>query len=432
MSKLIKLALCLSSAIMALDMVTAPLSYALNEQDYAANNIIIYDPNSSSCPVGGAGSVNTPAPSGSAFSLNEVKTFASEPISSTWNISDNLAEQWFLKQAGARATIHKYGLNSSNIGAISSAVKKENVSPVFFYLYTVNEGGGAGGFINHYSGDVGGGGVANATRDAKYLVTQSQVTNGTPATGGGEPANMPTQEAKQILSALPKGSIGIVYIQATSAVTAELETLSGKGPVNSYYGKPLSDAMKNIKTMGGNPADGGVPVSGTSPNGCTATVAGEGIQKAINWAVMIAKNDGYGYDQPTRTTGWTRWKSDPNCTSSCGSLDCSSFVSAALTAAGYFKENPNFVTSNEGEALATAGFKKVASSAKTSAGLQAGDILITDGHTEMYIGNNQNVGAHINENHGIAGGKTGDQTGHEISVGAFYNDNWNAVYRATK
>jgi hypothetical protein len=223
------------------------------------------------------------------FTIDQVKTFASEPVTSTWNISNSTVEQWFLKQAGAQATISKYGLNSSNISDITSAVETANVSPAFFYLYTVNEGGGAGGFINHYGSDIPGGGPANAKHDAEYLASQSKDKSAGPATGGGEPSDLPTAEAKQILDALPSGSIGVVYIQATSAVTSELETLSGKTGdwSNNQFGKPLSDAMQNIKTMGGDPQQGGSTIS-TSAGGCgggvsitSASCGGSGKYSAI-------------------------------------------------------------------------------------------------------------------------------------------------------
>jgi hypothetical protein len=398
--------------------------FAVDSGFYSANDILFYDPSScNSTNSGGTSSTGSPG----ASTIDQVKTFASEPITSTWNISNSTVEQWFLKQAGAQATIAKFGLNSSNIGQITSAVEAANVSPVFFYLYTVNEGGGAGGFINHYGSDIPGGGPANAKRDAEYLASQSKDKSAGPATGGGEPSDMPTAEARQILSSLPLGSIGVVYIQATSAVTAELEDLSGKtGDWSGLFGKPLSDAMQNIKTMGGDPEQGG---SAVSTGGCTSSVTGQGIAKAVSWAVMIANNNGYGYDQPTRETGWEKYQSDPNCASQCGSFDCTSFISAALTAAGYFKTNPNFA-GNEVSELEGVGFKQVATSATTSANLQPGDILLTADHTEMYIGNNQNVGAHINENDGVSGGQVGDQTGNEISVTPFYDDNWIGVFRA--
>lgn len=389
------------------------------------------------CPTssGGSGSATSSGPSGT-FSLDQVKTFASEPYSSTWNISNSTVEQWFLKQAGAQPVISRYGLNSSNIGQITSAVQAAGVSPAFFYLYTVNEGGGAGGFINHYGSSTGSG-TADATRDAQYLVSQSKDKSAGPATGGGEPSDMPTAEAKQILDALPSGSIGVVYIQATAAVTAELEYLSGKtgdwNPQDSaspatQFGSPLEEEMKNIKTMGGDPLQGGSTISTGS---CTSSgVAGAGMQKGINFAIFIAKDDGYGYDQPTRETGWQKYQSGPGCTSKCGSFDCSSFISAIVTVAGYYQTNPNFATSTEAAVLGQAGFRKVANSAHSSASLHPGDILLAANHTELYIGNDQNVGAHINELNGVSGGQVGDQSGNEISVTPFYDDNWIGVFRA--
>ena len=428
------LARCLTVvACMALSFVTSPVSLAMNgvydEDFFSANNILFYNPEESSCTSATSTGSTSTGPGGktATYDLNKVKSFAASPVSATWGIADSSAEQWFLKQAGAQAVINKFGLSSSTIGKITAAVKAAGVSPAFFYAYTVNEGGGAGGFINHYGNDASGGGVANATRDAQYLVSQSQKTNGTPATGGGEPANMPTAEAQAILSALPAGSVGVVYIQATSAVTAELEDLSGKtGAWSTAFGKPLTGVMSAIVQMGGDPMQSG------ASSDCAGAVTGEGMTKGISWAKLIANNDGYGYDQPTRTTGWIKYKASPSCGSNCGNFDCSSFVSAILTVAGYFSTNPNFATSNEASVLASAGFKKVASSASSSSGLQAGDVLITSGHTEMYIGGNQLVGASQNERGGISGGATGDQTGREVSVHPFYNDNWTEVWRATK
>lgn len=49
-------------------------------------------------------------------------------------------------------------------------------------------------------------------------------------------------------------------------------------------------------------------------------------------------------------------------------------------------------------------------------------------HTEIYLGNNQLVGAHIAETGDIYG-EPGDQTGREISVGAYYNAPWQGYLR---
>ncbi|WP_162930800.1 hypothetical protein [Lactococcus allomyrinae] len=187
------------------------------------------------------------------FTLAQVTQFGNDGLTSTWGVSEQNVENYFL--ANNRATAAKYNLIASNIGEVSDAVKSEGVSPTFFWLYVVNEGGGAGGFINHYGSDSGNA-VTDAKRDADYLVQYASL-NTKVATVGGEPADMPTDEATSFLKAQPNGSIGRVYVQATSAVTAEIETLSGKtGDWTGKFNLPLSTMMNNIDNLGGNWKEG--------------------------------------------------------------------------------------------------------------------------------------------------------------------------------
>ncbi len=58
--------------------------------------------------------------------------------------------------------------------------------------------------------------------------------------------------------------------------------------------------------------------------------------------------------------------------------------------------------------------------------LQRGDILLNElYHTEIYLGNNQNVGAHSDRGYP----QTGDQTGTEVSVSGYYYHPWDGVLR---
>lgn len=374
---------------------------------------------------GGAGSVTG----------GQVKSFASQPVTATWNISDEAVESWFLKQAGAQTVIGRYGLNSSNIGKITSAIKAENVSPVFIYVYAATEGGGAGGFINHFLDEASGGGVGNAKRDAQYIDSQSKVMGSQPAwIDVGNPVDFVPQSVKDSGNAdfkkMASGTIGRAYIASTAATTWEVYYPKGlKKQYNRVqdYGTPLSGMIQSIKKLGGDPSQGGASVSS---EGCTGGVSGEGIQKALNFMTFIAENDGYGYDQSDRESGWDKYQADPNCTHQCGSFDCSSLISAALTEAGYFNNNPNFATSNEADALKSVGFKDVKSSVNvtTGTGLQPGDILLnTAHHTAMYIGDNKMAAASTG-----TGTPAGDQTGKEIKIQPYYNYPWDAIYRITK
>ncbi len=185
------------------------------------------------------------------FSLEEVTKFASASIRSTWKIDEDKAASYFLNKNTAVAT--RYGLKPSNINNVTDAVKAEGVSPVFFYLYAVNEGGGEGGYINHYvQSDMTGDAVKDAKMDAKYIKEMANSVGGKPATGGGEPANLPTEPAQKLLDKLKQGSIGRIYIQATSAVTAEIADLSGQhGEWTGLFGHPISQIMGSVQSLGG-------------------------------------------------------------------------------------------------------------------------------------------------------------------------------------
>ena len=184
------------------------------------------------------------------WSKDDVLKFATSPLTSTWKISDKDAEALFLAKNSGVAT--GYGLNSSNISEITTAIKNEGVSPAFFYLYGVNEGGGAGGFINHYASNTGAGAKADAIRDAQYLVQWASSVGGHPATEEWSLGSMPTETPQKYLDEMPSGSIGRVYIQATAAVTAELNDLSGiTGSWSGKFGKPISDMMSMITSLGG-------------------------------------------------------------------------------------------------------------------------------------------------------------------------------------
>lgn len=237
-------------------------------------------PEDGGCETGGTTSLARNSASGGSYTPDQVKSFASTPITSTWGISDSTVEQWFLKQAGARATVAKYGLKSSNIGEITSAVKAAGVSPVFFYAYTVSEGGGAGGFINHYGSDIAGGGVANAKHDAEYLINQSKIMDSKPSwVDAGNPVDFVPNDVKNSGNAdfrsLPSGSIGRAYIAATAATTWEVYYPNGlKKEYNKIqdYGAPLNATMQNIKAMGGDPMQGGVGIGCGSDD--SADIAG--------------------------------------------------------------------------------------------------------------------------------------------------------------
>lgn len=142
------------------------------------------------------------------------------------------------------------------------------------------------------------------------------------------------------------------------------------------------------------------------------------VEDAVQWAIGIANDDSHGYDQT--------YRDGPN-------YDCSSLICWAYHNAG-LNTRPGYTpaTGTMRSVFLAAGFQDVTSQINLSsgAGLIRGDVLLVPGsHTEMYIGNGQNVAASINEFGGITGGQTGDQTSREIWVRSYYNYPWVYVLR---
>ena len=141
-------------------------------------------------------------------------------------------------------------------------------------------------------------------------------------------------------------------------------------------------------------------------------------EKATSQMEVWAADPTHGYDQARR------WGPD---------YDCSSAVISAWELAGVpVKTNGATYTGNMRGVFIRCGFEDVTDSVNltTGAGLQRGDVLLNiRHHTAMYCGNGQEVEASINENGGVTGGITGDQTGREFLVRPYRNYPWDCVLR---
>lgn len=159
-----------------------------------------------------------------------------------------------------------------------------------------------------------------------------------------------------------------------------------------------------------------------SNGGGTTAPGGQGVEDAIRWAKAIAEDDSHGYDQVNR------WGPD---------YDCSSLIYEAFRVGGGFDlpihtGNTDTMVND----FTQVGFEWLSGIGNKASECQRGDILLynvtlEDGHTELYLGAQQNLGAHINEFGGTRGGEEGDQTGNEISITGYYSNPWSGVLRYT-
>lgn len=143
---------------------------------------------------------------------------------------------------------------------------------------------------------------------------------------------------------------------------------------------------------------------------------GQGVEDALKWAKNIADDESHGYAQDNR------WGPD---------YDCSSFVYSAFRIGGGFDLPVNSgYTGTMINDFTNIGFTWLPGIGNQSSDCKRGDILlnITD-HVEIYLGNQQNIGAHINEWGGTTNGQPGDQTGDEISITGYYSYPWDGILR---
>lgn len=141
-------------------------------------------------------------------------------------------------------------------------------------------------------------------------------------------------------------------------------------------------------------------------------------EKAISQMEAWASDPAHGYDQANR------WGPD---------YDCSSAVISAWELAGVpVKTKGATYTGNMRGVFLRCGFEDVTAGVdlSTGTGLQRGDVLLNvQHHTAMYCGNGMEVESSINENGGVTGGQSGDQTGREFLVRPYRNYPWNCVLR---
>ena len=183
---------------------------------------------------------------------------------------------------------------------------------------------------------------------------------------------------------------------AISVAKTGLFTVAG----SKYYGYPnLGYVMRNVDRWVG---DGWYYANNDGKLTSTMNKRIEHIENYIQWALHIAWDDSHGYSQ------LNRWGPD---------YDCSSLVVSALKNTGFRVGNASWTGNMLGE-LTKLGF----SWHSGLSGLGRGDILLAHNsrleHTEIYLGNNQMVGAWISETGGISGVR-GDQTGNEIRQTTF-------------
>ncbi|MBE6824454.1 MAG: hypothetical protein E7513_03810 [Ruminococcaceae bacterium] len=150
-------------------------------------------------------------------------------------------------------------------------------------------------------------------------------------------------------------------------------------------------------------------------------VTSDTIDDVVQWAIDTANNNTHGYSQLLDR----RWGTPD--------YDCASFVICAFRSVG-FKLSSAAHCGNMKQAFIDEGFEWIPNTKidlSTSKSLKPGDVLLnTTSHTEIYIGNNTQVGAHDGTYDIYDYNDPGDSTGQEICPVTYSNNSrWEGILR---
>jgi|GEM_PF-2324347 len=160
---------------------------------------------------------------------------------------------------------------------------------------------------------------------------------------------------------------------------------------------------------------------------------GKGVENMVRWAEAVARDDSYGYSMGVYTgRGLDRLCPYTNAGAS-KDYDCATFVNAALAFSGMGDDfmrathKPSPVVGGVKALMLRNGWKKIKIKSYYWSGgkkvtyyrkpyvseLKRGDIVLdVHRHIQIHVGNGKDVGAHNDYS-----GRSGDPSGHEISIG---------------
>lgn len=197
------------------------------------------------------------------YSMKEYEKMLSDDFSNNYGISEEKIAKHFMEAKGAQAVISYYGdiTYQRMLDVYIPMLKKGlNGGYVFFLLYTISEGGGAGNWINHYEQNSTGNSEGDMQADIDYL---NSVTKSLPIADNAPEVLNYTRYIEdnngaddKFYKSIPDNSIGALWMPSTMAgnswVWATKWTLANQGPEPlCYFGNPYDLYINSVKSLGG-------------------------------------------------------------------------------------------------------------------------------------------------------------------------------------
>lgn len=203
------------------------------------------------------------------YTNEQYNKFLSNKFNNNFGLSEEKIIDWYFGQAGAQSCIASYGVTKSNLKSKYIPILKNKLDGGYFMFLaiSVQEGGGAGNWINHYGNDTSSDPAKCMEDDCNYINSLLKSKNYPPAlsapevNGGGLIPEDSSGSTRAMLNGLPLGTVGRYYMPATLAGNAWVfctkwcESHQGPAP-GAYFGNPYDAIIKVIKSAGADPFSG--------------------------------------------------------------------------------------------------------------------------------------------------------------------------------
>lgn len=203
------------------------------------------------------------------YTNDQYAAFFKNAFNGNYNYTEDRMADWFMGQAGAQSVIGSYGVTKSNLLSTYIPILKEKLNGGYFmFLATcVNEGGGAGNWINHYMSDTSSDPRQCMRDDCDYInsILYNKSTHATlyanEVNGGAPVPEDNPGEADRVLASCEGGTIGRYYMPATMAGNAWVYATTwctnhqGAAP-GAYFNNPYDQIIDLIKSAGVDPFSG--------------------------------------------------------------------------------------------------------------------------------------------------------------------------------
>lgn len=194
------------------------------------------------------------------FKTETYESFLQDSYNNNYGISEEKIAKYFIESK--TYVVKQYGLTYENMLStyIPELKSRLNGGYVFFLLYTITEGGGAGNWINHYASDTASTGLQCLKDDCDYL---NSVTKSFPVCksahevlNGQKYIDDENGRTDKFWATVKDKSIGAMWMPSTMAGNAWVWgtqwTLENQGPVpKCYFGNCYDYYLKMVSDLGG-------------------------------------------------------------------------------------------------------------------------------------------------------------------------------------